>query len=376
MKVLVATTFRVIKQGDRYFAKNAFADIICRYNERFGKIFLCLPLESDVNLTSSHVDISQMVEGVFHITRMDAILHKKDVELRKVIEKVDVIIARCPSNVAFLASDVAHKVGKTVMAEAMGCAWDAYWNHGLIGKLMAPYMYWKMKNVLKHADYALYVTEQFLQRRYPCPNTTVGVSDVVIHDIDSTVRKQRLRKIELMDRNNIVLMTCAAVNVWYKGQHFAIRAIPKLNQMGIRVKYYCVGQGDQSYLRKIAQKFGVEDQVVFTGPVAHERIFELLDKCDIYLQPSLQEGLPRAMVEAMSRGCPCIGARTGGIPELVGEECVVERKAVNQIAEKVAFMLRDGLQRYSFQNLEKASSFSKKVLDERRNAFFEQIEDR
>ena len=62
-------------------------------------------------------------------------------------------------------------------------------------------------------------------------------------------------------------------------------------------------------------------------------MFEWLDDMDLYIQPSLQEGLPRAVVEAMSRGLPALGAHTGGIPELLGEDCIFPRKGVDAIAE-------------------------------------------
>ncbi len=166
-------------------------------------------------------------------------------------------------------------------------------------------------------------------------------------------------------------MTCAAVNVWYKGQHFAIRAIPQLNNIGIRVKYYCVGQGEPDYLQKVVKECGVEDQVVFAGAVSHDKVFELLDQCDIYVQSSLQEGLPRAMVEAMSRGCPVIGARTGGIPELIPNECVVRRKSVSEIADKIKMMLDNGLRDYSETSINRARDFQKEVLDERRNTYLD-----
>ena len=45
---------------------------------------------------------------------------------------------------------------------------------------------------------------------------------------------------------------------------------------------------------------------------------------DIYIQPSLTEGLPRALIEAMSRGLPCLASRAGGIPELLPEHCTFE----------------------------------------------------
>ena len=47
-----------------------------------------------------------------------------------------------------------------------------------------------------------------------------------------------------------------------------------------------------------------------------------MDQVDIYIQPSLTEGLPRGLLEAMSRGCPAIASRVGGIPELLGNSCL------------------------------------------------------
>ena len=50
------------------------------------------------------------------------------------------------------------------------------------------------------------------------------------------------------------------------------------------------------------------------------------DKIDIYIQPSDQEGLPRSLIEAMSRACPAVGSTTAGIPELLDSEFVFKRK--------------------------------------------------
>lgn len=171
----------------------------------------------------------------------------------------------------------------------------------------------------------------------------------------------------------MTLMTCAAVNVAHKGHRFVIRAIPQLNAMGIRVRYFCVGQGDPHVLQSLAARCGVSDQVVFTGALPHEEIFSMLDTCDIYVQPSLQEGLPRALIEAMSRGCPCIGARTAGIPELLPEECLTPRGSAGAIAGAVSAMLRSDLSRYACESCRTALAYQGPVLDARRNAFFDRI---
>ena len=61
-----------------------------------------------------------------------------------------------------------------------------------------------------------------------------------------------------------------------------------------------------------------ENRVVVTGQLAvpHE-VNRHLQLCDVYLQPSLWDGMPNALLEAMSAGCGCIGSDAGGIPEII-----------------------------------------------------------
>ena len=375
MKVLLVTDFSIYQHNQRFYTKFAFSSIIERYYNRFGKMSFCCPLKNAELPAGYDIDMTDMVEGVTPLTNLDGLLHRKGRAVQEAIEKADLILARFASFSSAFVCSVAHKMGKPVFAEVMSCGWDTLWNHGLTGKLAAPFMYSAVKKSLWNADYALYVTEEFLQKRYPCKNKTVGVSDVVIDEVDDNARQKRNRKIAQTDSRNITLMTSGAINVWYKGQHYVIRAIPLLNQMGIRVKYYCVGQGDPGYLKKVAEQCGVEDQVVFTGAVSHDEVFRLLDQCDIYIQPSLTEGLPRALVEAMSRGCPAIGTRVGGIPELLPDDCMFERKSVKNIAEIIGKMLDNGLTQYSERSFLRASDFQGEKLDVKRDAYFQYVWD-
>lgn len=373
MKVLLTTDFPIYQKDNRYYTKFAYFSILNRYHNLFGKLSFCCPFKTAELPAGYDIDMTDMVGEITPLTNLDGLLHRKSKDVRKAVEKADMVLARFASFSSAFVCSVAHKMGKPVFAEVMSCGWDGLWNHGLKGKLAAPVMLLAVRKSLRNADYALYVTEEFLQNRYPCKNKTVGVSDVVIGEIDDGVRQKRSDKIAQTDSRNITLMTSGAVNVWYKGQHFVIRAIPLLNQMGIRVKYYCVGQGDPGYLKKVAKKCGVEDQVVFTGAVSHDEVFSLLDECDIYVQPSLQEGLPRALVEAMSRGCPAIGAKTGGIPELLPDTCIVKRKSVKNIAETIKKMLDNGLKQYSERSFWRAMDFQGEKLDVKRDAYFKYV---
>lgn len=375
MRVFVATDFKVVRCNGRLYARGKHSTILRRYHDAFGSMTLCSRILEEPRVSDDYEDITDIISDAVKVSSLQRVLlHMQDAEMKVSIQACDLVIVRCHGVVANRAADIARKMRKPYFAEAMGCAWDAFWNHGVMGKVLAPYMFCKMKSVMKNADYALYVTNRFLQERYPCKNESVGVSNVLIHSVDDTVLDARLQRIREMTSNELVLMTTAAVDVQYKGQQYVIRAIPALNSIGIRVKYLVVGEGEPTYLRGVAKACGVEDQVVFAGRKPLNEVLSLLDEADIYIQPSLQEGLPRSVIEAMSRGCPVIGARTAGIPELIDDDCVVERKSVNSIVQAVKRVAdKDKMVALAKRNHAASKDYLDTVLNARREAYFVRV---
>ena len=244
------------------------------------------------------------------------------------------------------------KKNKPYMIELVGCAWDSFWNHGISGKILAPYLFLRTKREVKNAPFVVYVTSEFLQRRYPTNGVNTNISNVKLHVQDSEVLKNRLRKISERNRK-IVLGTAANVDIRYKGQQYVIEALGILKKQGItNFEYQILGAGDQSYLKGVAKKNNVEDQVKFLGSYPHEKVFDWLkNELDIYVQASLQEGLPRSVIEAMSVGLPCIGSDVAGIPELLDKKWVFKRKG-NKAEEIADFAKEKGLSIYALNSLD------------------------
>ena len=202
----------------------------------------------------------------------------------------------------------------------------------------------------------------------------IGCSDVDLPSLDNIILDIRLYKISNMHQDRpIVVGTTAAVNVRFKGQKYVIKAISKLNNEGYNFEYHLAGGGDNSYLKSVAEKYGVLDKVKFLGSLPHDKVFEYLDNIDIYIQPSRQEGLPRALVEAMSRGCPALGSTTGGIPELLNEKFIFRNGAVNEICDLLKKMDKEDMLEEVKRSFEKAKEYDKELLDEKRNDFYKEF---
>ncbi|MGI6452439.1 MAG: glycosyltransferase family 4 protein [Syntrophomonadaceae bacterium] len=204
----------------------------------------------------------------------------------------------------------------------------------------------------------------------PSTGKTIGCSDVALPTLDERVLDARLHKIKQMTKHKpIVLGTTAAVDVRYKGQEYVIQAIAELNRQGYNFEYHLAGGGDNSFLKFVAERNGVLDKVKFLGPIPHEKVFGYLDNIDIYIQPSNQEGMPRALIEAMSRACPCIGSSTGGIPELLDNAYIFSRGNVKELATILASFDIEKMIYQAKRNFEFSKRFDQKVLEARRNEF-------
>ena len=83
-----------------------------------------------------------------------------------------------------------------------------------------------------------------------------------------------------------------------------------------------VGDGpEKTELRKTTEKYNMESYVIFTGDV--EDVEKYLSESDIFILPSIYEGLPLSILEAMASGLPVIASNVGGIPDIVKENGIL-----------------------------------------------------
>ena len=286
----------------------------------------------------------------------------------------DVIVARLPSLIGSWAFLEAKRLDKPVLVEFVACTRDALWNYGVLGKVTAPYFYLKNRLLLRYSSHTIYVTEQFLQTRYPSRGKSIQCSNVELKSSGEDVFSRRLNRISSTNNERpIILTTVAAVDVPYKDQATVIRALALMGLDGDRYRYRIVGQGDPALLKKLARELGVIDLIEFIGPVRHADIGSVLDDTDIYIQPSKQEGLPRALIEAMSRGCPALGSSAGGIPELLPVSRIFAKGDIKKLVELLRSYSPDLMQHDASENWKTAQRYDKELLSSRRAAFFQEF---
>ena len=156
--------------------------------------------------------------------------------IKKTVDQHDVIIVRLPSAIGTIALEYAKSINKPVLIEKVACVYDALWNYDWRGKLLATQKMKKYQNILKDASHTIYVTDTFLQSRYPTKGKYIGCSDVIVNNLEESILTKRLIKIQNLPKIPVI-GTVAAIDVPYKGQGYVIRALDILKNENIFFKY-------------------------------------------------------------------------------------------------------------------------------------------
>ena len=385
MKLLFAHDHVFYRYNNEYYSSGGLSkQMLERYTNIFDEVIVVsrqkILYEFDDSLTLASTEGVRFIE-VPNFKSIKTLLnyYKAKRIIENEILKVDKVIARLPSSIGSLTVNLSKKIHKEYLIELVACPWDEYWNHSIKGKLMAPYNYISTKKKVKNSLYIVYVTNEFLQNRYPTKGKHTSCSNVALTEFDDKVLERRLNKINSMKENyKVIIGTTAAVNVRYKGQQYIIQALGELKKDGItNFEYQLVGGGDQRFLKSIAEKYDVVDQVKFLGAMPHNKVFEWLETIDLYVQPSRQEGLPRALIEAMSRGLPAFGAKTAGIPELLEQDFIFSNtwKNIDEIIEILMSLDKEVMLKQARRNYAESKKYDKNVIEERRRRFFEEFRD-
>ncbi|EEV38224.1 hypothetical protein ECBG_00493 [Enterococcus casseliflavus EC20] len=380
MNVIFSHDHKFLKFKDIYYSTGGLSsDMLKRYTKSFSHVTILsrqknldekrenLTLASVENVTFVKIPDFKNIRSFYKIEQAKSIIKYN-------VMKSDAVIARMPSSIGELSIKYAKKYNKPYLIEVVACPWDSFWNHSIVGKIIAPFEYLKLKRITQRSKYVIYVTSEFLQRRYPTNGKETNCSNVSLIKQSEFALSNRLSKIRNLNLNGkVVIGTVGAVDVKYKGQQYVIEALGKMRKNGLsNFEYQLVGGGNQAFLKRKAEEFGVADKVKFVGSIKHEDVFNWMESLDIYIQPSKQEGLPRALIEAMSCGLPCYGSETAGIPELLDSSCLFSRKGnmSNGILRKLTNLTVLDLENQAKKNFSESKKFEASIIEHRRNSFF------
>lgn len=298
---------------------------------------------------------------------------KNYVDLNKILEKEikEADIVMCFGLNGYLAYKKAKKYSKPVIAYVGGCVYDTLINmDSKLKRLSAPLIAKAIQEMVLNAEYVHYVDEYLLER-YPtkgkyliCPSAKI--------DVNESALLKRINKID-NEESKIILGVIGYTHNRIKGIDTAIKALHLLNNNYV---LQVVGRGDHSWLDKIANELEVQNRVEYLGVLdGRKKIFDWLDSVDIYLQPSLTEGMPRATLEAMSRACPVVSTSVGGLKTLIESKYRIEKEDYNKLAQIIEKLAKEKetMRKVASRNFDISKNYQSNVLDEKRHNFYAMI---
>ncbi len=290
----------------------------------------------------------------------------------------DAVVLRAPSQLANVVHAGLPRSDYPYAVRVVGDPWDVF-APGAVRHPLRPLLRWwfprELRRLCRGACAVGYVTERVLAQRYPPAPSAFALhySDAELPDVAFAPVPRASRP----GRGPWRLLMVASLAQMYKAPDVLLHAIALCSRGGIELTLRIVGEGrHRAEMERLAGDLGIGSRVSFAGSLlAGERVRAELDAADLFVLPSRTEGLPRAMLEAMARGLPCIGSSAGGIPELLSPEDIVPPGDVAVLAAKLREVLADPdrMGRMSSRNLDRAREYASRKLAVKRVAFYTEL---
>jgi glycosyltransferase involved in cell wall biosynthesis len=300
---------------------------------------------------------------------------------RNAIDASDAAMLYVSGRIATGVEPMLRQAGHPYGVYVIGDPYDVF-APGSIRHPLRPFFRWIYSRQLRHqcagATAAAYITEQALQRRYP-PAPDAFTTHYAMGTMADNVFVPASRP-PRPEARTLSLITVGTMAQLYKAQDVLIDALAACVQEELDLKLILVGDGQyRPMLEARAAALGLGERVSFRGQLTSgDPVRSELDHANLFVLPSHQEGLPRALIEAMARALPCIGSTVGGIPELLPPEDLVSPGDVAALARKIREMVTDPqrMAHASARNLERAKAYREEALFERRVTFYRSLRER
>jgi len=303
--------------------------------------------------------------------------------IKEYVTQCDCAIFRVPGAVANTALPIFAKTGKPYAIEVVVDPWE-YFAKGTSGGFIRPIVrrVWthSLKKMCLQALGVSYVTESYLQKKYPCqallapkePYFTASYSSVELPDDKFAEPKTYAPK-----DKHIIAHVANAFTGYGKGHVVLMQALKKVLDDGYNVDIWFVGDGPlRAAFEQIAADLDITSHVNFLGRMASgAEVRQKIRAADLFVFPTRAEGLPRVILEAMSEGIPALASPVCGIPEILPEECLINYDDPQGYAKAIIGLITHAelMTAQSKRNIEVAKRYKSSILNEKRKNFYQKL---
>lgn len=368
MKLLVINDAKIYKNNGELFAKDTYPIFIKEISKHFAKVTMCSPIIeksfTDIKKYSKFLSDNQKsnmecVSSFPYDSFIDYFkkLYKIPIltpKFVKLVKKSDAVLLRTNGLNIFFVAIICIYYSKPIFPYVVGypehvAKTGSKYKSPLIfflGKLHTLCIKW----LIRKASANLFVSEYLMNKlgmdkkdnQYVVYTNLVKSRDISYKSNDVLNKKYRLVFVGRLAHE--------------KGLNYLIEAIKLLINNGTYVELCIIGDGNEKEkLESLCEELDIKQYCKFLGFISYGRkLNKVYQDSDIFVLPSLSEGIPKVLLEAMANGLPIIASDVGGIPEIIKDMengILVTPKSPEVIAGAAKMIIeKDSLRKKLIQN--------------------------
>ena len=362
-KIAILASWNLFYINNNYYIPNIHYLYLEYASNNFQKVYLICPvsrgeLKKDGDpIILKNVEIIELPECDSYLKAMKH-WNSYYKAIKSIINKVDFIYCRVPDPFSWMPAllfkkkTIMHFVGDTIDATNHNEKWPL-----LKKKLMiAGYIpeYWLTLKAAQRSK--VYTNGSHLKSKLAKHN--IKATSV----ISSTVHSKDLHNDfnSLPNNNNIITFSYIGYIRYAKGINCLLNFCKEMKEKNINYLFHIIGDGEMMDDAKryiINEK--LEDNIILHGHISNrEEINKILRESDIFFFPSLSEGSPRVIIEAMAQGVPVMSTPVGSLPETFNDGETIRFFEMNDVEGAIRIVQDFSIDVNSFKE-QRESAFRK-----------------
>lgn len=374
-----------VYHGKYYFKNQEWCNFYKRYLRVFNSLRIAVRCEDVDELNPCNILIADTRIEVIDIPNFSGPLEyaKKYFKIGRAIANIcdgcDAAIVRLPSTIG---QRVARKVIKSHIPYGVEVVYDAEDGWRSEKKIINRYLWKRIDKEMRETCYTANgiscVTEFYLQKHYYSKKADAFTSYYSTLELP----KEFYGFPKKYPKGKTFTLANVANQIQFngrKGFNEIIEAISILKKKGVIVNAKFVGQDYHNGITQfmdLSRRLDVEKQIEFMGYLTRPELDDFLSSVDMFVMPTRAEGLPRVIIEAMAKGLPAISTPVSGNPELLDTHFLVKYEDVQTLANRIEELIIDKelYEKTSFENFNNSQKYEATVLEKRRDAFYQKLE--
>lgn len=374
-----------VYHGKYYFKNQEWCNFYKRYLRVFNSLRIAVRCEDVDEFNPCNILIADTRIEVIDIPNFSGPLEyaKKYFKIGRAIANIcdgcDAAIVRLPSTIG---QRVARKVIKSHIPYGVEVVYDAEDGWRSEKKIINRYLWKRIDKEMRETCYTANgiscVTEFYLQKHYYSKKADAFTSYYSTLELP----KEFYGFPKKYPKGKTFTLANVANQIQFngrKGFNEIIEAISILKKKGVIVNAKFVGQDYHNGITQfmdLSRRLDVEKQIEFMGYLTRPELDDFLSSVDMFVMPTRAEGLPRVIIEAMAKGLPAISTPVSGNPELLDTHFLVKYEDVQTLANRIEELIIDKelYEKTSFENFNNSQKYEATVLEKRRDAFYQKLE--